>query len=111
MAELIENPVSAYDVVWHIVDANPSISLLRIVTYAESNNWRDVAPDGELSPDQLKLALRQDPHPRSLIELSRTQFLNGSALELQRQLAIGQLMGIASAVDVDSGRRMHVPMM
>jgi len=111
MAEGAENPVTAHDVLLRVLDTNPAITIVRVVLYEESKNWRDLVPDGRPSSEQLSLAIRQDPHPRSFIELSRAQLLDGSALELQRQLVSRQLMGVTSSVNIDPKQRMHIPMM
>jgi hypothetical protein len=103
---------TVYEVVAYIVDSNPSIESLNLVTYQEAPNWRDrihPGPDNDLAA--LLRALQQDTGTRILTRLLRKEVSARNLRAMSQDLAPHQLIGVVSRVRLAEGGSAHIPMM
>lgn len=105
-------PVSAYEVVAHIVDSNPDVESLSLVTYHEAPDWADLPQPAE--GDDLRwrlLGLQQDAGERILTELVRNEISAERLRAIAQSLRGQQLLGVVSRVSLAGGGSGHIPMM
>jgi hypothetical protein len=103
---------NSYDVVGEIVQSNPLIECITLVSYQEGVNWRDLAQardDPELP--LLRKGLKQDSGPRVLMKLPRQEVSHESLSDIARKLGENRLLGVCSNVQLVEGRSAHIPMM
>ncbi len=110
-AENLVSAATAEDVLLRIVHSHKEVSAIHAVVYEEGPNWRDERMNAELTTGALERALRQDVHPRSIIQISRTRVLGGHLQRLQEQLSVHQLLGVSSRVSIGPQRTRHIPIM
>ena len=103
---------TAYEVVAYIVDSNPHVESLSVVTYHEGPNWGDAAPPVERTDLPLLLkGLRQDRGERIPTKLSRNEISAERLRAIAQSLRSDQLLGVVSAVCLAGGGSGHIPMM
>jgi len=111
-AERASSPYSSYDVVAQIVQANPAIESLTLVTYMEGPNWRDLTHGGEGGGIGMRLkGLLQDQGERILTRHSRQELSAQSLREIARRLSSNKLLALVSRVSLGGGGSAHIPMM
>lgn len=101
---------SAYEVVADVVNSNPDIECVSLVSYEENPTWRDRLHAGEGNGLPLLLeGLNQDRRPRVLTSVPRME------AEKLREIAGGlgenRLLGVCSMVRLVGGQSLHIPMM
>lgn len=103
---------TAYEVVAHIVDSNPHIESLSLVTYHEGTDWADLPrpAEGDELP-WLLMALQQDAGERILTELLRNEVSAERLRAIAQGLRGHQLLGVVSSVSLTGGGSGHIPMM
>ena len=110
--EITPSSPTSYDVVARVVQANPSIQSLSLVTYHEGPNWHEHPPlgQGDDLPALLR-GIRQDAGERILARLSRDEASAGRLREFVAHLGDGRLLGLISRVSLSDGASRHIPMM
>jgi hypothetical protein len=99
---------TSYEVVAEIVESNPSIESLTLVTYHEGPNWRDVAqPETKELPVLIK-GIRQDAGERVLSRLLRAEVTAERLKNVAQSLRTNQLVGVISRVTVAGGELRHI---
>jgi hypothetical protein len=112
MVEGSRPPLSAYEVVAHIVDSNRSIESLSLVTYEEGPNWRDLRRTDEGADVGLLLkGLQQDRGKRTLTKVSRAEASAENLRDVAQSLPNNKLLGVLSRVRLVGGESAHIPMM
>lgn len=103
---------SAFEVVVNVIESNPLIDCLTLVTYTEASNWheRQLQSNGPEVTVALE-GLRQDCHPRILRKVSRNEFSVDYLRGFTKGLADHQLLGVTSRVSLLGGAEAHIPMM
>ncbi len=103
---------SSYEVIAHIVQSNPTIDFLTLVTYEEGPNWRDLRHTAQGAEAVLLLkGLQQDRGERILTKLSRREVSAENLRDVARSLNSNKLLGVISKVGLVSGESAHIPMM
>jgi len=104
--------LTSCEVVGHIVDSNPHIESLTLVTYHEGLNWHELPRRGEDSHFLMPLSgLEQDSGERILTRHSRNEMSAETLRVIAQSLRENQVLGLVSAVSLlDQGSR-HIPMM
>ncbi len=103
---------TAFEVLAYIVESNPHIESLTLVTYHEGPNWRDMPQpaEGDELPMLLK-GVRQDSGERILTNLLRNEVSAERLKALAQGLRGRQLVGVVSRVPLAGGGSRHIPMM
>jgi hypothetical protein len=103
---------SAYEVIAHIVQSNPSIESVTLVTYVEGPNWRDLTQQGEHTSVGARLrGLLQDQGERILRKHSRDEISVKNLRDITLKLSDNKLLGVTSRVSLIGGGSAHIPMM
>jgi hypothetical protein len=103
---------NAFEVVASILESNPVIDCITLVTYTEAVNWREKPLPNEGTDATVALeGLRQDRHERILTRVSRSEFSNEHLRGFAASLSDYQLLGVASRVSLVGGGEAHIPMM
>jgi hypothetical protein len=103
---------NAYEVVEDVVESNPTIESLTLVTYVEGLTWRDLRGTSENgSTDLLLKGLHQDRGERILTTVSRTEVSAKNLGDMSQRLRDKKLLGAASRVRLVGGRSAQIPMM
>jgi len=103
---------TACDVVARIVESNPTIETLSLVSYVEGPNWRDLqnARDADNLPFLLR-GLGQDRGERISMEIPRNDASPERLAKIAWSLPDNRVLGIISRVGLPHGRSAHIPMM
>lgn len=103
---------SAFDVVASVIESNPILDCLTLVTYTEDVNWgeRHGANRGTKTTVALE-GVRQDRNARILTKVSRSEFSTELLRGLAQSLPGYQLLGVTSRVSLVGGEEAHIPMM
>lgn len=108
----LETVRSAFDVVTEIVQSNPAIEFLTLVTYSEGPDWRELPhPQGKDEIEFLLAGLQQDRGERALTRLSRNEISDEKIRQSVENLPEHKLLGIHSNVVLARGGEGHIPMM
>lgn len=103
---------SAYEVIAHAVQSNPTIESLTLVTYEEGPNWRDLRHTDEGADILLLLkGLQQDRGERILTKLSRKEVSAENLRDIAQSLGNNKLLGVVSRLRIVGGGSAHIPMM
>lgn len=104
--------LTSYEVVGRILDSNPNIKSLTLITYHEGPNWHELPRPAEDSHFQIRLrGLQQDSGERILTRHSRNEMSAQTLGLITQSLRENQLLGLVSSVSLlDQGSR-HIPMM
>jgi hypothetical protein len=103
---------SAHEVVAHVVQSNPTIESVTLVTYIEGPNWRGRPACGDKFSGPLILdAIQQDRGERLLTSLSRAKITEEYLRDAAEKLSSSKLLGLVSKVHLADGRSAHIPMM
>jgi hypothetical protein len=102
---------SAYDVVAHIVNSNPVIEFLTLVTYVEGPNWRDLPEAAKTDITMQANGIQQDVDERIFIRITREEAIAKNLQEFGQKLGSNKLLGVISEVTLFDGRKAHIPMM
>ena len=101
---------NAFEVVADVVNSNPNIDSLSLVSYEENSTWRDKAGRGTDLPMLLK-GLNQDRRPRVPIGVPRMDATAGNLRRIADGLGENRLLGVCSIVRLVGGQSRHIPMM
>jgi hypothetical protein len=103
---------SAYEVVARVVQSNPAIESLTLVTYVEGPSWRDRPHAVEGADIELLVnGLQQDRGERILTKLSRREVSAERLRGFAERLPNNKLLGVVSRVLLIGGGTAHIPMM
>lgn len=103
---------NAFDVLAQIVEVNPSIEGLTLVSYMEKLNWRDLTQSQGLAElDALIVGTQQDRGERALRKIVRTEATAARLRCVAEELPKEQLLGVFSKVSLVDGGTAHIPMM
>ena len=103
---------SVHEVVAHVVQSNPTIESVTLVTYVEGPNWRGRPACGDEVIGPLLLdGIEQDRGERALTNLSRTKITEEYLRDAAENLSHGKLLGFVSKVHLACGGAAHIPMM
>lgn len=103
---------SAYEVVAEVVQFNPTVESMTLVSYVEGPTWRDLLQtrDGPNVESPLN-GLQQDRGERILTNLPRKGVSAGNLRGLAESLPDDRLLAVASKVLLAGGGAAHIPMM
>jgi hypothetical protein len=104
--------LTSCEVVERIVESNPHIESLTLVTYHEGPNWHELPRPAEDRHFQIRLrGLQQDSGERTLTRHPRSEISAEALGVIARSLRENQLLALASSVSVVEQGIRHIPMM
>lgn len=104
--------LTAFEVVAQIVDSNPDVQSLSLVTYQEGPNWPGLFPtEKDNALPMLLKGLHQDRGERIFSKLSRKEISADRVRGVAHGLRHDQLLGVVSRVTFAQGETRHIPMM
>ena len=102
---------SAYEVVAEVVNSNPDIECVSLVSYEENPTWRDrlQAGEGNIGLPLFLEGLNQDRRPRVLTSVPRMEAAAEKLREIAGGLGANRLLGVCSMVRLAGGQRFTSP--